>query len=517
MGTSGNVSQPATIRTVAPMGADAAGEPSGTAGVPRVWWWPAAVVVGLSLAVRGGLALAGNGFRTTQLRPSVMHLVEPERLAAHPLAPLWDVHTNPPLFNTGVGVLLGWSPLSDAATFRLVFSLGALVAAVALCEILRALGCRWWLAAPVAALMFAKPGVLAFEYYVAQESFVLPLLYGTLWAVVWYARGPSVRRLGAVLAVATSLVLTRALFSPLWLLGIVVVVVVVRPPPVDRRRVVLVASVPFVLVGAVMVKNEVRFGSFSLSSWMGMNLARVAVAPLGADRVDELVDEGVLSDAARVPPFQPYSAYEPDAGPCDSGHGTPVLDDPTKREGTTNFNAACFVPLYDQALRDSVAAIRHEPGVYARAVGANVVVYLSDDADAGSYGGLGGRLVTTLTGVHDVLGMEVDRSATYPNMWTARHDVALSFVLGLVVATGAGVRSARRRIRGAAAGRDVLVLAVAWTVLSISAVGVLADVAENARFRAPLDPLVIGILVAGVAETVARTVAARRSAVTPAG
>jgi hypothetical protein len=388
---------------------------------------------------------------------------------------------------------------------------------VALCQVLRALGCRWWIASVVASLMFTKPAVMAFEYYVAQESLVLPLLYGTLWALARYVRAPSLGRLAVVLGLATALVLTRALFSPLWLLGLVAVVLALRPPPVGWRRLAAVAVLPFLLVGGFMAKNQLRFGTFELSSWMGMNLSRVAVLPLGTDRTRELIDEGVLSEAAIVGPFRSYDAYEPYLGPCESDHhGTPVLDDPSKDDGTwfenPNFNATCYIPVYDQAWSDALAAIRHEPRTYARAVGANVVVYLSDGGDGSSRAGwVGGRFASVLTQLHDLLGLEVTRSATYPNVWTYRYDVVLTFVLGLAVVTVAAVRAVRRRIRGTATGRDALVLAVAWTALSVSAVSVLADAFENARFRAPLDPLVIGIVVAGAAEALARAVAARRS------
>jgi hypothetical protein len=388
------------------------------------WWWPVTVVVAGSAFVRIWLTLARNRFEYYQLHPSVWHLVEPDRLAANPLAPLWDVHTTPPLFNVFVGVVLRWSPLSEETSFRLVFSLGAIVSAVALCEILRALGCRWWIAAAVAVVMFADPAVIGYEFYVAQEALVIPLLYGTLWAVVRYARGPSLGRLGWVLGLATTLVLSRALFHPLWMLGLVAVVVAVRPPPGGRRKVLLVTALPFVLVVGVMAKNEVRFGTFSLSSWMGMNLSRVAVLPLGEERRTELVEEGVLSELALVPPFRKYAEYEPYVSECRSDHGTPVLDDPVKGDGNDkvvnpNFNATCYLPLYRQAQRDAVAAIRAEPGIYARTVRANVLAYLSESPDA-RFGEPEGRMARALGDLHDVLALEVRATARYPGSGRSR-------------------------------------------------------------------------------------------------
>jgi hypothetical protein len=312
-----------------------------------------------------------------------------------------------------------------------------------------------------------------------------------------------------MLAPATVLVLTRAQFHPLWLAGLVAIVVAVRPPPGGRRTVALVAAVPFVLIGGLMVKNEVRFGSFSLSSWSGMNLTRVAVAPLDADRREELTRDGDLSPLASLPPFASYETYAPYVPECDSDFGTPVLDDPDKGDAVPgsanpNFNAACYVPVFRQAQEDASSAIRHAPGTYVRSVGANVVVYLSDTPPAQRYGALEGRLAAPLETVHDVLWLEVSREARYPNGFVMPADVHVTWVLGFTVVLVAGARAVRARVRGAKGPRELVVLAVVWTVVYVTVISVVFDAFENGRFRAPLDPLVMGVLLGLVGELAAR-------------
>jgi hypothetical protein len=287
-------------------------------------------------------------------------------------------------------------------------------------------------------------------------------------------------------------------------------VVAVRPPPVDRRRVVLVAALPFVLIVGVMAKNQVRFGTFSLSSWLGMNLSRVAVVPLGEERRDDLVEEGVLSELALVAPFRKYADYGPYVPECRSDHGTSVLDDPDKGDGNEkvvnpNFNATCYLPLYHQAQRDAVAAIRAEPGIYARTVGANAVAYLSESRST-RFGIPEGRMARALGGLHDVLALEVRATARYPGVWSIPGNVQVTFVIGVVALLVAAGRSVRRRLRSEAGPRDLVVLVVAWTVVCTSVISILADAFENGRFRSPFDPLVTGIVVAGLCELAARAV-----------
>src|SRR6266540_627095 len=63
------------------------------------------VVVAGFFAARLALWLAGVRFSLVSLRfPTLWHLLDPVWLKAHPLGPLWDQHTQPPVFNTVVGV-----------------------------------------------------------------------------------------------------------------------------------------------------------------------------------------------------------------------------------------------------------------------------------------------------------------------------------------------------------------------------------------------------------------------------
>ncbi len=445
------------------------------------------------------------------------HLLQVDDLAARPFAPLWDVHTTPPLFNVAVGAVLRYSPLSEAHSFRLLFVAGALFGAVALCQILRAVGVRWWLAALVATVVYSKPSLLSAETYVSHESFVTPYLMGTVWAVAAYARRPSLGRYGLVLAAATLLVMTRALFSPVWLVAVVAAMLVMRRPPGDLRRLAIVTALPVLVIVGVMAKNQVRFGTFMLSSWAGMNLSRTTITPLGVDRIEEMIADGELSPMARIQWFSPYGEYEELMGPCDTDFGIAALDDPLKDESTTgrpvaNYNAACYVPVYQQAMEDSLAAIRHEPGIYARAVRANGMMYLSDIDRSYNLGRLEGPTAGVLTRGHDVLGLEYSVVVQYPNIIPLPADVQLTSALALVVVGVAGLRAVRRRAHGTSTDGDLVVVVVAVTVVMVTLLGVTFDAFENGRFREPLDPLLLGAVFGGGLEWLARAVDRRRAA-----
>lgn len=474
-------------------GPDAAPAEGGTS---RRWQGWLIVALGV-LITRAGVWAAGNGFVTEQLYPrSGWHLADPVELRQNPFGPLWDMHIQPPLFNVFVGVVLRWSPLRDALSFQILFAAGAVAGAVALHEILRGCGCRWWVAAFTTVVVFSDPMLITYELMLFHEPVVTPLLLLTVWACVSYARTPSVGRLALFVGSGTVLVLTRAMFSPLWFVTMGLAVMI-RPPRINWRRTALVATIPLLLVVGIMAKNQVRFGAFTLSSWFGMNFQRAAISSQTDEYIKQAVDDGRVSAMALQRSFGRYELYEPFVPPCDRRWGTPVIDRPTKLDGEVNYNYGCFVPVYAQAQRDSLAAVRSDPATYARTIRVNSLLYLSE----AQYEQPSGTVADTLRRVHDVLGVEVTTRAVYPMGYGHWHSqvqlMVLVALLGLIVL---GLWAIVAAARGRRTANVAVAAFVGLTVLYVTAVSVLFDAFENARFRAPLDPLLFGAVVGGCLE-----------------
>jgi hypothetical protein len=190
-----------------------------------------------------------------------------------------------------------------------------------------------------------------------------------------------------------------------------------------------------------------------------------------------------------------------------------VLDRPTKLDGEVNYNYGCFIPVYAQAQRDSLAAVRSDPATYARTIRVNSLLYLSD----AQYEQPSGTVADVLRRVHDVLGVEVTTRAVYPNgygHWNSKVQLMVVIALpGLIVL---GFWAIVAAARGRRTAKVALATFVGLTVLYVTAVSVLFDAFENARFRAPLDPLLFGAMVGGCLEGAMRWRARRRSR-TPTG
>ena len=217
----------------------------------------------------------------------------------------------------------------------------------------------------VAGLAVANPSLLSTIRIASYEVPLAALLLGLVAAVDHHARAPGPRSLAAVVALGTVLVFTRALYHPVWLLAVLVVVLLARPPV--RRHVVIAIAVPALAIGAVVAKNAVLVGSPSLSSWTGFNLQRGVIGPLPASTVQAAVADGAVTGLAAAQPWQALETYAPWLDGCRPTSGDPALADPSKTVAgveVPNFNASCYVPLYEESSANARAMIRREPGHY---------------------------------------------------------------------------------------------------------------------------------------------------------
>jgi hypothetical protein len=292
-----------------------------------------------------------------------------------------------------------------------------------------------------------------------------------------------------------------------WLVVVLCFALLLRKPP--RWQPVLVSlGIVVLLVGGWVVKNAVMFDQPTLSSWFGMNLHRAVIAPLGDDDLDRLVRDGDVSRVSRAGTFGDYRVYRPYVGPCEADTGQPTLDRLRKHDPVPNFNAECYLPLYEQFQDDALAALRARPGRYVatRGIGlarfvepqrapqaprSEIVSWLDRVFDRASLPvtisiGMRGWAFPLLKGD----SLEVDPSIT----------VALAVALVLVrggvamvrVLRGRGVRAHRgTRWRGGDEADDVPWTYVGWSVLFVLLASTFLELGENDRFRVLVDPLVI--------------------------
>ena len=461
-------------------------------------WALAAFVVSRVLAM-----IAGVRF-DDQWIPKAWQFIDPELLRSDLLSSVIFSHTQPPLFNLGLGLVLKYSPLPEAFSFQLVFLALGLVLVLSVLALTRALGARRNSAIIATILITCSPATLLYEnwFFYTYPTTVLVTVVAV--AIERWVRTGRPAWFVAVCATTAMVSLTQSLFHPLWFVAVVGLAWFARPPAAARGLAIAAIAISAGLVLGVVVKNQVVIGEPGMSSWVGMNAFRVTVEQLPPDLRDRMVADGRLSPQSQVRSFSNYADYAVVADPCVPTSDQPVLAESVKSTRYVNFNYECFGPVFREAQRDAVAALRADPGAVARA---QVASWQLSFMPTGDYQYLGSnrsalqmyddlyRSVVLLT---VPLPAAVDLPTDLGGFYRDDIPFSLTIVIALVVVVVAAFRSVARWRRDRTNSRAVAMIYIGMTTLLVFVVGNGFEIGENNRFRSAVEPLMLTVLAVGI-------------------
>lgn len=426
------------------------------------------------------------------------HLLDPGILREDLLRGLLYLHSQPPLYNLAVGLVLKCVPEPyTARAFEAAFLVLGFLAIAGIHALLVELGTPRRAALALALLQTLSTTWLVYESWL---FYTLPVAVLVTWAAVFVARAArgSARSAVAFAAAVVALSWTRASFHPAWAaLALALLLVAVRPSaPAARAGARRAALAAMALVLALPAKNAALVGSFASSTWLGLNLAHMTTDRLDDTTREEWVRDGLISPLTRIASFSPLSAFPEDrrlAPPGTPDH--PALVAPLKADGTPNFNHAAYVGIAREYQSAARVVLERRPNVFTGRVRRAARTWLRPPTDyilvvplreaVRDWDRLHSRLLLWAS-------LEGRRGGT---TWVLL-PAALLFVLALV-RRDAGER--RRRLRLAA----FPLLTIAWN----AGVGNLLDVGENNRFRVEVEGLMVALGGFGLADAARRAAA----------
>ncbi len=480
---------------------------------------PSAAATGAWTFVYLLVAITGQRFDTAYLGFG-WQLIPWDILSTDPVRSVWYLHVQPPGWNLLLGVLAKVSPFSDAITLQVLMAVFGMAVVYFASRLGRRLGLTARAAAVLAVGATVHPEVLKGAFEPNYELAVAALMLAWLVAVARLADERPLRRAFTVVSVVlTALVMTRSLYHPLFLVVVIGIVALAHRTRVDRRTLLAVASVPLIVIGGWMVKNQVLFGTPTLSSWFGMNLQRAVIPVLPLDELEEMHDRGDVSDIAMIGPFGNYGLYESVVKPCVPEHSHRSLTEPMRTTDpySPNFNYECFLPIFDQAGSDAWAVIKKYPGTWwkGRMWSLRTTVAVSvmpSESESVVMRSLDDVYSVARLDYRGVLSTEGWGTPIYGRL-EAPTDFGLSLVALYGLTIGIGVRAAigwvrRRRIET----RELLHLLAAFTVAFTVVVGAVAELGEQARFRTVTDPIATVVAIGWIWSQVKRARAQRQAA-----
>jgi hypothetical protein len=212
---------------------------------------------------------------------------------------------------------------------------------------------------------------------------------------------------------------------------------------------------------------------------------------------DQLVQQGVVSPLAKIPPFSDLAAYAALVPPS-RATGIPVLDQPSTSTGHPNFNHLGYLEIHRRYVKDAAAVLRHYPKAYVRSCLIAWFAYFLPAGDVHYFDAarahiyrfdrffsavVFGKILTT-DSRKDLRAMLAAGRGAWLVLYTG---VTLMLLLPTLFAWGVVVlaRSSLRARLSAAQIRTMgfLLFTIAW----VTALSNLVSSFENNRYRFPVD------------------------------
>jgi hypothetical protein len=250
------------------------------------------------------------------------------------------------------------------------------------------------------------------------------------------------------------------------------------------------------LVTAWYAKNLVTVGEFTASSWVGMNISKIATFRIPEKERLQMVDSGELSKFALLPPFRNPLVYLK-LLPNPPLTGIPILDEPETSSGGRNFHHLVYVEASKYYLRDAIHVILTRPIDYLRSVNQAVYIYFHSSSD-----------FDLIAGNRDILGAfdlwwnrlfygqwKSDETSIDRNSSISVEHVGWWIVVGFLIVAVGSIIFIWKNCRHLTEPENMLVLFMAYNIFFVTVVGNLMDIGENNRFRFTIDPFILILLV----------------------
>ncbi len=308
-----------------------------------------------------------------------MQYLDPRVLRNNLAQGIWYLHSQPPLFNLSLGLVLKLQPRHlQTAVFSAAYFLMGLLIVLASFALMRKLavsnGLAW---GACLCLMLFPPSIRAERWL----FYPYPLEALTVLAALSLCHFETRKKYAFFVLFELTLaavVLSRSLYHLiLWMLRLSVLMLVwiyVRVPR-EIKRYTATALVFFLLASSAYVKNYAQYRIFSSSTWLGMNLMDMTYyIPYSVKR--GMVEKGQITPLALVHNIsEPQGYFE--YFKLKPVNDNSIIGDLRKSTGAPNFNNYIYARMEPELQRNAIVLITHDPLDYLGAVVNEAYIFFS--------------------------------------------------------------------------------------------------------------------------------------------
>ena len=301
-----------------------------------------------------------------------VQFIDPFLLKNSLLESLIYLHSQPPLFNSFLGVMLKFFPNHYHAVCHGIYLFLGLTFILTLFILMIRLKANTIIAMILTMFFAVHPSVIIYEnwlFYTYPSAVILCLSALMLECFL----STKCRRFGYVFFILLAvLVLLRSTFHLVWFLMMVALLMCIKKK--DWKQIIAVSLGPFIIVSMIYVKNAVLFGEFTLSPvWASDAMVRTTMLLVPADELTKLVRQKKISVYSPYvnEEFVPAEVFaEAHAAPVRAPHtGIPVLDQKMRPSlNLANWHSLERLYRAKQQKKDIKYVFRHYPGAYFRLI-----------------------------------------------------------------------------------------------------------------------------------------------------
>jgi len=301
-----------------------------------------------------------------------MQLLDPVDLKGHLVDSLFRQHTQPPLFNALVGLVLKIFPDRAVAlnVFAFLYAVIGLLLVLGVYALAINLGAgRGWSLAAASIFIFWPPDILEQifnhpppEKWLSYDYPIMLLLLSMALFMAIFRNSGKIRWLSGFLVLSVMMVWTRPFFnSLLWFIPTALLAVWASRDHTkgERRTIYAVAILALILSVAPAAKNKVLYGWFTDSTFEGMNIASRTLF-LNQASLKEDVLKGVVTPLVLIPRFSEPEVYLRYYGISGTGRG-PLLGSVEKSTGSPNWNNFIMIRASREYQANTLALLKSHP------------------------------------------------------------------------------------------------------------------------------------------------------------
>jgi len=295
-----------------------------------------------------------------------------ETLRNNLLDGVWYNHAQPPLFNLLIGAVLKIAGGHSAFVFSILFKLITISNTLLLYALIKKTTGHRRTSLFIALFYMLSPAAIVYETELFYTTFISLLFLISLYFLLKINAQPGWRTLIGFFLPLVLICFTRSMYHLLWLLVISIIMCIYFRKTDIFRKTIILSLTALLLTGSWYVKNYYLFGTFSTSSWIGMNLSR------------NVFHDNKVADSTKITsldPFLPVSAYKKFITDSTTikyrGLNDRDLLSAYKNDSLLNLNHVAYLEISGKYLQESKQFIKKHPVAFLKNAAQSSILFFT--------------------------------------------------------------------------------------------------------------------------------------------